>query len=138
MFYKYDFANTIPVPEPFKRYMTPIFMGDDKIITESNFSIHMTEWEPGCEIDEHSHPTDMEAMYCISGHGECWINGEHHDFVPDTLMVAPPTIPHRIRNNGTEMLRVLCVFSRPITGEGLRKRAMEAVEANQKAAKADA
>ena len=133
MFYKYDPKNAIPVPEPYKRYMTPIFMGDDETITERNFPIHMTEWEPGCEIDEHSHPAAMEAMYCMSGKGECWINGEHHVFEPGCLMVAPPTISHKIRNTGDEMLRVFCVFSPPITGEGLRQRALEAVEESKKA-----
>ena len=133
MFYKYDPAKSIAVPEPYKRYMTPLFMGDDEIIKNSNFSCHFTEWEPGCRIDAHSHPDGMEAMYCMSGHGKASVNGVMHDFEPGCMIVAPPTVEHEIINDGDEMLRVFCVFSPPVTGESLRKRAMEAVEANRRA-----
>jgi len=132
MYYKYDKKNSIAVPEPFKRYMTPMFMGDDPVITESNFSVHMTEWEPGCRIDLHSHPDAMEAMMCIAGKGRCSINGEEHEFVPGTLIVAPPTVEHDIENTGDEMLRVVCVFSPPATGKGLRDRALAAVNESKK------
>ena len=127
MYYKYDSKNSIAVPKPYKRYMTPLFMGDDDKITETNFSTHITEWEPGCEIDLHEHPTGMEAMYCISGEGVASVNGKDYPFVPGSMIVAPPGISHKISNTGTEMLRVFCVFSPPVTGESLRKRAMEAV-----------
>ncbi len=128
MFYQYSKENSIAVPEPFKRYMTPLFMADDPVITESNFSLHITEWEPGCKIDLHDHPDAMEAMYCMSGEGRVQINGEEHLFTPGSLIVAPPTVTHMIENTGDEMLRVFCVFSPPITGEDLRKRAFAAIE----------
>lgn len=132
MYYQYDPQNSIAVPEPFKRYMTPMFMGDDPVITESNFSIHMTEWEPGCRIDEHSHPAAMEAMYCISGSGKAKIDGKEVDFVPGSMIVAPPKVSHEIRNTGDEMLRVFCVFSPPVTGAELRERAFAALQNSEK------
>ena len=132
MYYYFDKKNSIPVPEPFKRYMTPIFMGDDSIITDANFSVHMTEWEPGCSIDKHAHETGMEAMYCISGNGIACINGESHEFKPGCLMVAPPGIEHQITNIGDEMLQVFCVFSPPVTGTSLRERALAAVNDSKK------
>ncbi|MBS6395930.1 MAG: cupin domain-containing protein [Clostridiales bacterium] len=127
MYYTYDPENSIKVPAPFGRAMTPMFMGDDPIITETNFSVHMTEWDPGCSVDNHIHDSAMEAMYCISGSGVAQVNGEEHPFVPGSMIVAPPGITHQITNTGTELLRVLCIFSPPTTGEGLRSRAMEAV-----------
>lgn len=132
MYYKYDPANGIHVPEPFKRTMTPLFMGDDDKIKETNFSVHFTEWEPGCEIDSHSHPAGMEAMYCMAGEGVAEIDGVEHEFVPGSMIVAPPGIQHKIKNTGKELLRVFCIFSPPVTGESLRQRAMEAVEAQSK------
>ena len=128
MYYKYDSKNAIAVPLPFKRYITPLFMGDDDVIKETNFSCHITEWEPGCEIDLHQHPAGMEAMYCMTGAGTCSINGEEKPFTPGCLIVAPPGIMHQIRNTGTEMLRVFCVFSPPVTGAALKQRAMEAMK----------
>ena len=131
MYYQYKKENSIEVPDPFKRYITPLFMADDPIITESNFSLHITEWEPGCKIDLHSHPDAMEAMYCMSGVGRVNINGEEHDFIPGSMIVAPPTILHEIENTGKEMLRVFCVFSPPVSGEDLRKRALSAIEESE-------
>jgi mannose-6-phosphate isomerase-like protein (cupin superfamily) len=77
----------------------------------------------------------MEAMYCMSGTGKVRINGEEHDFFPGAMIVAPPTVSHKIMNTGTEMLRVFCVFSPPVTGASLRQRAMEAVKAHEEAEK---
>lgn len=128
MYYQYNPENSIQIPKPYKRKITPVFMGDDSIITETNFSIHLTEWEPGCEIDEHSHPDGMEAMYLMSGRGVAYVNGEKHEFLPDTMIVAPKGVSHKIVNTGDETLRVLCVFSPPVTGASLRERALEAVE----------
>jgi quercetin dioxygenase-like cupin family protein len=127
MYYKYDPKNSIPVPEPFKRYMTPMFMGDDGKITKTNFSIHVTEWEPGCEIDSHCHPAGMEAMYCMAGNGVASVDGTEYEFTPGVLIVAPPGIDHQIKNTGEQMLRVLCVFSPPVTGASLKQRALDAV-----------
>ena len=42
MYYTYDEKNSIRVPAPFGRTMTPIFMGDDDQITDCSFSVHMT------------------------------------------------------------------------------------------------
>ncbi len=131
MYYRYAPKNSILVPPPFKRAITPLFMGDDDKITESDFSVHITEWEPGCEIDSHSHPDSMEAMYCMSGNGIVYIDGEEHAFVPGSMIVAPPNTAHRIINTGTELLRVFCVFSPPATAKGLRDRALAAVQAEQ-------
>lgn len=132
MFYRYDPKNGIKVPEPFCRTMTPIFMGDDDQIADAPFSIHMTEWEAGCEIDEHSHPGGMEAMYCVEGRGKATVAGIEHEFAPGAMIVAPPGTPHKIKNIGEGTLRVFCVFAPPVTAESLRKRAMEAVEQDRK------
>ena len=134
MYYDYDKCESIVVPAPFGRTITPMFMGDDPVITESNFSVHMTEWLPGCQVDDHFHDDSMEAMYCISGTGVAQVNGVEYPFHPGAMIVAPPKVTHQITNTGTELLRVLCIFSPPNTAEGLRSRAMETVEAAKKLA----
>ena len=128
MFYQYDEKNSIEVPEPYHRFMTPIFMGDDETIKGCAFSCHMTEWPAGCEIDSHSHPAATEAMFVISGNGKCSIDHVEHEFVPGSMIVAPPGIEHKIVNTGDEMLKVFCVFSPPVTGASLRERAMAALQ----------
>lgn len=128
MYYQYKAENSIEVPAPYHRFMTPIFMGDDEIITDCGFSCHMTEWPAGSMIDSHSHPDGTEAMYVISGHGKCTINGIAHEFREGDMIVAPPGVRHQIFNTGDEMLRVFCVFSPPVTGTSLKARALAAVE----------
>ena len=108
-------------------------MGDDDKITDFAFSVHMTEWDPGCTIDVHSHDTQTEAMYCISGTGVAMVDGVEYPFVPDSMIVAPPKVMHQITNTGTENLKVLCIFSSPNTAKGLRDRAMATVEEALKA-----
>jgi len=129
MYYTYDPANSIHVSDPFRRIITPIFMGDDPVITDCSFSVHMTEWEPGCYVDNHFHEAETEAMYCIAGTGSVQVNGEEHPFFPGAMIVAPPGVTHQIINTGTELLRVLCIFSPASTGASLKERAQKTVDA---------
>ncbi len=126
MYFIYDEKNGIKVPEPFNRVMTPM-MTTDTADRPIDFSIHMTEWAPGAKVDEHIHESATEAMFCISGHGVASVNGEEFDFTPLSMIAALPGEMHQIINTGTETLRVLCVFSPAVSGEGLKKRADDAV-----------
>ena len=74
----------------------------------------------------------MEAMYCMEGCGVAQVDGKEYPFVPGSMIVAPPGIQHKIKNTGDQLLRVFCIFSPPVTGESLRQRALEAVEAAKK------
>ena len=127
MYYKYDKNNSIHVPEPFCRAMTPCMMVDN---TEGDlpFSIHYTEWEPGKRIDSHIHESAMEAMICVSGNGKATLNGVTYDFIPDSMIVADKNEEHSIQNDGDETLRVLCIFSPAIKAQDLKDRAFAAVE----------
>lgn len=128
MFFRFDReTNGIIVPSPFNRIMTPI-MTAEMIDHPIAFSIHMTEWPSGAEVDEHAHPDATEVMYCLSGYGIASVDGIEYDFVPDSMISAFPGQSHRIRNTGTENLKVLCIFSPPVTGEELRFRAKKAVD----------
>lgn len=126
MFFAFDGKGSIHVPFPFNRVMTP-YMMPETATSHIDFSIHMTEWEPGAEVDEHIHDSGMEAMYCLSGSGTASVGGTVYEFTPNTMIAAAPGERHRIRNTGTEKLRVLCIFSPPVTAEGLRLRAESAV-----------
>ena len=128
MYFKFDRkTNGIPVPAPFNRVMTPI-MTAEMVDHPMDFSVHMTEWEPGAEVDEHLHPDATEVMYCLSGSGVASVDGVEYEFVPDTMISAFPGHNHQIRNTGTERLKVLGICSPPVTGEGLRSRAQKAVD----------
>jgi quercetin dioxygenase-like cupin family protein len=130
MVYKCRDLEGFKTPPPFSRRITPVFMGDNDECS-TNFSISITEFEPGERIDNHSHPNSMEAMYCLSGYGKALIGNYELDFVQDTLIVAKPGERHVIENIGSELLRVLCVFSPATTASELKERALKAAETNE-------
>lgn len=130
MYFKYDSKRSISVPAPFNRVMTPL-MTSDTTDAPIDFSVHMTEWEPGAEVDEHAHQNATEVMFCISGHGVATVNGVKYDFAPESMIAALPGDKHQIRNTGTEPLKVLCIFSPPVSSAGLKERADAAVASYQ-------
>ena len=127
MYFNYKDAQGIVIPQPYSRTMTPLFMGDTSECP-TNFSVHVTEWEPGCRVDLHNHPSGMEAMYCMAGNGKAYVQGKAYDFSPDSMIVAAPGEEHWIENTGQETLRVLCVFSPPVRTQELKERAFQAVK----------
>jgi mannose-6-phosphate isomerase-like protein (cupin superfamily) len=129
MFYQYDSKNTLHVPKPFQRDLTPIFQAGDAQIPDAAFSISMAEWDEGGFADPHIHEKNMEAMYCIAGKGTAQIGENIYELKPDTLVVAPIGVMHQLKNTGKEKLRVICIYSPAITTEGFLGRAMEAIKA---------
>lgn len=128
MYFKFDrIANGINVPSPFNRIITPI-MTADMVDFPTDFSVHMTEWDLGAEVDNHVHPYATEVMYCLSGHGVGIVDGVEYDLVPNSMISAFPGHSHQIKNTGTEILQVLCIFSPPVTGKDLQSRAQKAVD----------
>ena len=132
MYYIYDASKSAEVPEPFHRFITPIMLADSEEAQKVNFSIHMTEWPEGRKVDDHIHPDSSEVMFCIAGHGKCWIEDEEYDFVPGSMIMALPGVRHRIENPNGELLRAVCIFNPPITEEKLVGRAREAAAAGRK------
>lgn len=126
MYFKYDPNAAIAVEKPFRRVMVPYMMADNADCP-INFSVHMTEWEAGSQVDEHVHPDAMEVMFCISGHGVASVNGQEYDFCKNSMIAAAPGESHQIRNTGDELLQAVCIFSPAVTGEDLRRRAEAAV-----------
>lgn len=130
MYFKYDESRGIQVDKPFRRMMMP-YMMPDTASCPINFSVHLTQWEPGSQVDEHAHPDAMEVMYCISGHGVASVGDETYEFCKNSMIAAAPGELHCIKNTGDKLLQAVCIFSPPVTGEELRRRAQDAVDAAQ-------
>ena len=128
MYFSYDDAPKIQIPQPFRRTIVP-YMTPETADRPINFSVHLTQWEPGDQVDDHLHEDAMEVMYCVSGHGTAWVDGVEYDLAPNSMIAAGAGQRHCIRNTGTELLRCLCIFSPPTTAEALRGRAMDTVAA---------
>lgn len=129
MYYEFNEKNRIEVPDPFHRYLTPIFMGDESEESkECGFSVHMTEFPKGGKVDHHIHGDATEVMFCVSGTGKFYLEGKEYDFAPGSLVAAPPGVWHEIINDGDELLRVLCIYNPPYTATQIVERAKDAVK----------
>lgn len=130
MYFSYDLDRAIRVDKPFQRIMMP-YMMPDTASCPIDFSVHLTEWNPGSQVDEHMHESAMEVMYCVSGCGVASVGDEVFELVPNSMIAAAPGELHCIKNTGDEPLRCLCIFSPPTSAEALRKRAQDAVDASK-------
>lgn len=130
MYFVYDPARGIPVDKPYQRVMMP-YMMPDTASCPIDFSVHLTEWGPGSQVDEHCHEDALEVMYCVSGCGLASVGDQIYKLEENSMIAAAPGELHCIKNTGSEMLRCLCIFSPPTTAEDLRRRAEAAVEASR-------
>jgi quercetin dioxygenase-like cupin family protein len=69
---------------------------------------------PGAATPMHRHACD-EVIVVLSGHGEVTVNGERHEFGPDTTLVVEPDAVHQLVNTGSEpMLLVAALGMAPV------------------------
>lgn len=69
--------------------------------------IHIT-LQPGEALKKHVTPVDV-FFYVLEGTGIVEIGDEQQQAGPDTLVDSPAKIPHRWRNEGTEVCRIMVV-----------------------------
>lgn len=68
---------------------------------------------PGGETDEHFHRTSEELYLFTSGMGRIKVDGEERRVRAGDCVVLPPGTPHKLVNDGTESLRLLCCCAPP-------------------------
>ncbi len=127
MYYQYDEQRRIQLDQPYRRSIMPFMMADNTHCP-ADFSVHLTEWEPGSQVDDHSHEDATEIMYCIAGHGVASVDDQVYDFVPNSMIAAAPGQRHCIKNTGDTLLQAVCIFSPGVTAEDLRRRGQAAVD----------
>jgi mannose-6-phosphate isomerase-like protein (cupin superfamily) len=78
-----------------------------------NLSLGLTILEPGWTSSPHSHGTEEEIWYVLSGTGQAKVGDETIKIAEGTAIYCPPGQSHQLINNGKEDLRVLWAFSPP-------------------------
>jgi quercetin dioxygenase-like cupin family protein len=68
------------------------------------------EVDPGEHLGTHTDSAE-EILHVVSGTGEATIGDERVAVRPGTLAVVPALVPHSVKNNGQETLRVVGFFS---------------------------
>jgi mannose-6-phosphate isomerase-like protein (cupin superfamily) len=89
------------------------------IVTEEDmgskgFIVGTHTMDPGGGAPEHVHEKEQEAMFFYEGTGIATIDGIDYDIRPESVMLAPPKIKHRIRNTGSGPLKFVFVYCPPL------------------------
>jgi mannose-6-phosphate isomerase-like protein (cupin superfamily) len=96
---------------PYKRTLKVLL--SPQINHTKNISLGMTILEPGSRSSPHSHETEDEVWFVLSGTGRATVGEETIQIEKGTAIYCPPGQPHQLTNNGKEELRVLWAFSPP-------------------------
>lgn len=78
------------------------------------FTLGLNITKPGGMVPIHIHEKEQEAMYVISGIGKAIIGKEEYDIESDTVITAPPGVPHGLQNLGNDDLKFIWVYCPPL------------------------
>jgi len=67
--------------------------------------------EPGAETAEHYHPQAEELYYFVAGRGRMRLGSDVSQVVAGDCVVIPPGTAHKLFNDGSEPLVLLCCCS---------------------------
>ena len=75
--------------------------------------------EPHVAMDPHVHENEEEIIFVIRGQGEAVVGGSLEPLRPDTAVVFPVGVEHRVANTGDEPLEFVFLFKPTYTFGGL-------------------
>jgi len=74
-----------------------------------NFCMRVFDIEPGSSTPSHEHPWEHE-VFVLSGRGVVIGEPGEAQIAKDSVVFIPPNEHHCFTNNGTEVLRIICVI----------------------------
>ena len=66
----------------------------------------------GC-VELHCHPNEEEIYYILSGDAGVKIDKQYYTLGEGDLLYIPPNKAHELKNIGTQVLKMLAIFSTP-------------------------
>jgi mannose-6-phosphate isomerase-like protein (cupin superfamily) len=78
------------------------------------FALGLNITKAGGMSPMHTHESQQEAMYFISGKGKIMIGNKEYDIAPDTVVLAPAGVPHELRNTGNEDIKFVWIYCPPL------------------------
>jgi quercetin dioxygenase-like cupin family protein len=79
-----------------------------------NLTFGLAEFPGGTLATAHSHDTQEEILYTLSGVGTIIAGGQEARMEPGVAVFIPPGLAHQIRVDGDEPLKVVTLFSPPV------------------------
>ena len=80
-----------------------------------HFTFGLAEFHPGQQAPAHSHDQQEEIIYILEGEGEFITPEETIPLKPGVAVFIPPGLEHRIVLTGDQPLKLVTVFSPPVT-----------------------
>jgi quercetin dioxygenase-like cupin family protein len=77
-------------------------------------SISRVRVPPGCVIGWHHHAGQIETVYVLAGEGVLTLGDQEAGFSGGQIVAIPSELEHTLRNDGTAMVELLCVFTPPL------------------------
>lgn len=73
---------------------------------------------PGGEAETHSHPTSEQVAFVLEGRALIEVGGEKAVAPAGALVYLPPGLEHRVTVMGDDPLKLLLVYSPPVSAGG--------------------
>ncbi len=88
----------------------------EKTVDAQNLSMGINETYPGGIIPEHKHETEEEINFVFMGRGKFVAEGKEFPLESGVCVYIPPGIPHKIINDGDEVIRFMWIFAPQLAG----------------------
>lgn len=75
----------------------------------------LAEFPGGTLAASHTHQEEEEILYILAGQGALLSGEQEVSLEPGVAVFIPPGLPHQIRVDGVEPLKLVTVFSPPVT-----------------------
>ena len=80
-----------------------------------NLVFGLAEFPGGTLAAQHVHAAEEEIIYILAGAGAIVAGEQEIRLEPGVAVFIPPALPHQIRAAGPEPLRLVTLFSPPVT-----------------------
>ena len=79
-----------------------------------NMILGVVSFPPGSDPGTHTHATEEEIIYVISGKGETRVGDKVYPLEPGVAVFTEPCVAHGVKTLGSEPLVMVSVFSPPV------------------------
>jgi quercetin dioxygenase-like cupin family protein len=80
-----------------------------------NLAFGLAEFPGGTLAAAHTHAAEEEIIYILAGQGAILAGEQQAPLQPGVAVYIPPGLAHQIRADGDEPLRLVTLFSPPVT-----------------------
>jgi len=89
----------------------PEKMGKATLYQSDRLLVGLNAFEPGQEHKLHAHAGMDKVYQVLTGRGIFLLDGREEPMEAGMLLIAPESVPHGIRNTGSERLLVLAILA---------------------------